>query len=95
MKVSRDVGEGKIKSMKFVFASDDSSKTVELTKLSQDASGSVPGMPDELSEITYKFNKVNLSLPSATNKVSIAPVVEGEGGSDVPCKVLSSLVCSS
>jgi len=94
VKVSRDVGEGKIKSIKFVFAADDSSKTVELTKLNQDASGSIPGMPDELSEITYKFNKSNLSLPLATNKVSIAPVVEGEGGADVPCKVLSSLACS-
>jgi hypothetical protein len=92
VKVSRGVGEGKIKTLKFVFSSDSGSETREFSALTPNPGGDSPvGMPGELADRVYKFSKTG--LPVNTTKVKLAPVVEGEGGSDIPCPVLSTVDC--
>lgn len=89
VRLSRGVGEGTIKSIKFSFSSDTDSQTITL-------SGVTNRMPDELEIVTYEFDKsiYNITL-SKINKVRIAPVIEGESGSEISCDVLDTKDCFS
>lgn len=86
--VERGTGEGTIKSLKFVFSSATESQTITLTKVTD-------RMPNELDKITYAINPStqNITVTNVTS-VKIAPVVEGEGGADLPCQVMDTRDCA-
>jgi len=93
VKLSRDAGDGKLKTINFVFGTGEDSKKIAWTKNTKDANNDVPGMIGELEMKTYRFDRVALGIPNSTIKVSIAPVVEGSGGSEIACPTLDTKDC--
>ncbi len=94
VRLERGVGEGEIKTLKFVFSGDSGSETITWTKFTENADGVAPGMPDELDVVTYTFDLNEYELPSDTNEIKIAPVVEAEGGEELSCPVIGTQECS-
>ena len=86
VKLERGNVEDEIKSIKFVFAdaTNDNSKTIELSRANGD------NMPSGLDVITYSFNKTVVGF-NAT-KVKIAPTMKGETD-DLSCSVVDESVC--
>jgi hypothetical protein len=93
VKLSRGAGDITIKNIKFVFSTGDESKTVVWSRLTKDYNNETSGMIGELEEKIYRFNRRTSGLLNGTNKISVAPVVEGEGGSEIACNVLDSADC--